>query len=72
MMSKSGVKDSIAQSGFGGALDWWLRKRQSEKREDADDGASAISFGHAGLSSMPKTEEESRRNDKCFGLAKIQ
>ena len=66
VMARVGLKDSIAGSGFGGALDW-LRQRQAEKA--TDDDASARSFGKKDiLSTKPKTEEEKRAAEMANAL----
>ena len=63
VMVKSGVKNSIEESGFGGALDW-LRKRQAMKAADAEDGSTSSSKKlNALTSSKPMTEEQKREDN---------
>jgi hypothetical protein len=59
IMVKSGVKNSIEESGFGGALDW-LRKRQAMKAANAEDGSMSSNEKFRTLNSKPMTEEQIR------------
>merc|ERR1712176_1229418 len=59
VMVKSGVKDSIEESGFSGALDW-LRKRQAKRVAEAEDRSTA-SNGKVNAPSSKHLTEEQRR-----------
>jgi hypothetical protein len=67
VMEKSGVKDSIEESGFGGALDW-LRKRQAMKAADMDDESTSTHERLDPLSLKPKTEEQKRSAEMANAL----
>ena len=65
VMVKSGVMNTIEESGFGGALDW-LRKRQAVK---AADGSVASGEKFKALGSEPMTEEQKRAAEMADQLA---
>jgi len=65
VIAKSGVKDTIQESGFGGALDW-LRKRQALKVANATDNGT-----HEKIEPVftgPKTEEQKRAAEMAKAL----
>lgn len=68
VMVKSGVKNTIEESGFGGALDW-LRKRQAMKAAGADDRSISSGERFNTLSSQPLTEEQKRAVEMADQLA---
>jgi hypothetical protein len=66
VIAKSGVKDSIQESGFGGALDW-LRKRQALKAADATEDIPA----HEKIKSVstgPMTAEQKKAAEMANAL----
>eukprot|EP00536_Pseudo-nitzschia_multiseries_P019111 jgi/Psemu1/58958/gm1.58958_g len=67
VMARSGVKDSIEQSGFAGALDF-LRRRQSLKGVIPDDESSVSQKEKGALATKPMTEEEKRASEMANQL----
>ena len=67
VIAHSGVKDSINESGFGGALDW-LRKRQARKESDAIDDTSHQNDLIESDSLRPKTDEQKKAAEMAKAL----
>lgn len=67
VLNKTGLGNTVAESGFSGALDW-LRQRQAAKAGGVDDESASVAGGKPFNSLKPKSDEEKRADEMASAL----